>query len=147
MLVMKPSQILRQRYTSCLSGMGLTSTKKVGTQRGLLGWVHTKGSCGWAGGTKKTEAELWSYSSMVEAWVKLVTKQSTKTRFRACQLCQHTLHNAREEIWNFTKHLIYGFFDKWQLTEYASMASWHAWQDSGFLQCFDFVIGLLLSAW
>ena len=42
MLVMKPSQILRQRYTSCLSGMGLTSTKKVGTQRGLLGWVQTR---------------------------------------------------------------------------------------------------------
>ena len=42
MLVMKPSQILRQRYTSCLSGMGLTSTKKVGTQRGLLGWAHQR---------------------------------------------------------------------------------------------------------
>ena len=40
MLVMKPSQILRQRYTSCLSGMGLTSTKKWGHKGGY--WVGYK---------------------------------------------------------------------------------------------------------
>ena len=36
-MVMKLSQILRQRYTSCLSGMGLTSTKKSGDTKGAIG--------------------------------------------------------------------------------------------------------------
>ena len=76
-------------------------------------WVgYTKGSCGWKGGTKKTEAELWSYSSMVEAWVKLVTNQSTTTRFWACLSLMPTLstHLAQCKGRNLKLHKA---FDLW----------------------------------
>ena len=62
LVIMKLSQILRQRYTSCLSGMGLTSTKKSGDTKGAIGLGTPKAHADEKAEQKRTEKKIMESS-------------------------------------------------------------------------------------